>query len=327
MRRDISTKVSAVDRARLERVVADRNSPQKHVWRAKIILATADGLGTAEIMRRSGKSKPSVWRWQERFMTDGVDGQTIIDRVIALTATEPPHQATHWTAAAMAAAVAISISSVQRIWRAHKLQPHRVRSFKLSTDPQFAARLRDIAGLYIDPPAHAVVLSVDEKSQIQALDRTQPGLPLKKDRCGTMTHDYKRHGTTTLFAALDVLEGKVIGRCMQRHRHQEFIRFLNTIEATVPVGKVVHVILDNYATHQAPEGQGVAGAPPALRLPLHADLLLMAQCRRGLLRQAHHAPSPTRRLLFDHRAPGRHQPLPRPSQRQPQTLRLDRRSG
>ena len=128
-----------------------------------------------------------------------------------------------------------------------------MRSFKLSTDAQFAARLRDIAGLYIDPPAHAVVLSVDEKSQIQAFDRAQSGLPLKKGRCTTMTHDYKRHGTTTLFAALDVLEGKVIGRCMQRHRHQEFIRFLNTIEAAVPVGKVVHVILDNYATHKHPK--------------------------------------------------------------------------
>ena len=268
MRKDISVEVSAADRVRLEAVVADRNSPQKHVWRAKIILATADGLGTAEIMRRSGKAKPSVWRWQERFMTDGVDGllrdqtrpsrippleQAIIDRVIALTASEPPHPATQGTAAAMAEVTGISVSSVQRIWRAHKLQPHRVRSFKLSTDRQFAARLRDIAGLYIDPPAHAMVLSVDEKSQIQALDRTQPGLPLKKGRCATMTHDYKRHGTTTLFAALDVLEVKVIGRCMQRHTHQEFIRFLNTIAATVPTGKVVHVILDNYATHKHPK--------------------------------------------------------------------------
>src|SRR5512142_2633412 len=160
MRRDVTVEVGAADRARLEAVVADRNSPQKHVWRAKIIVATADGLGTAEIMRRSGKSKPSVWRWQERFMTDGVDGllrdktrpsrippleQAIIDRVIALTASEPPHPATHWTAAAMAEVTGISVSSVQRIWRAHKLQPHRVRSFKLSTDPQFVARLRDIA--------------------------------------------------------------------------------------------------------------------------------------------------------------------------------------
>jgi transposase len=137
--------------------------------------------------------------------------------------------------------------------RPHGLQPHRFRRFKLSKDPQFAAKLRDIVGLYVDPPAHAIVLSVDEKSQIQALDRTQPGLPMKKGRLGTMTHDYKRHGTTTLFAALDVLEGKVIGRCMQRHRHQEFIRFLNTIETEVPAGRIVHAILDNYAVHKHPK--------------------------------------------------------------------------
>jgi transposase len=142
---------------------------------------------------------------------------------------------------------------VQRIWRSHDLQPHRFRQFKLSNDRQFAAKVRDIVGLYVDPPAHAIVLNVDEKSQLQARDRTQPGLPIKKGRAGTMTHDYKRHGTTTLFAALDVLEGKVIGRCMQRHRHQEFIRFLNAIEAEVPVGKIVHVILDNYATHKHPK--------------------------------------------------------------------------
>jgi transposase len=153
----------------------------------------------------------------------------------------------------MAERVGVSVSSVQRIWRAHGLAPHRVRQFKLSNDPAFAAKLRDVVGLYIDPPAHAVVLSVDEKSQIQALDRTQPGLPLKKGRAGTMTHDYKRNGTTTLFAALNVLDGSVIGRNMQRHRHQEFIRFLNVIEAQVPVGKVVHVILDNYAAHKHPK--------------------------------------------------------------------------
>jgi len=133
------------------------------------------------------------------------------------------------------------------------LRPHRVRQFKLSTDPEFVNKLRDVVGLYVDPPAHAIVLSVDEKSQIQALDRTQPGLPMKKGRAGTMTHDYKRHGTTTLFAALDVLDGKVIGRCMQRHRHQEFIRFLNAIDADMPAGKMVHVILDNYAAHKHPK--------------------------------------------------------------------------
>ena len=153
----------------------------------------------------------------------------------------------------MAQAAGISVSAVQRIWRAHGLQPHRVRQFKLSRDPEFVPKLRDIVGLYIDPPAHAIVLSVDEKSQIQALDRTQPGLPLKPGRCGTMTHDYKRNGTTTLFAALDVLDGTVIGRCMQRHRHQEFIRFLNAIEAEIPAGKIIHVVLDNYGSHKHPK--------------------------------------------------------------------------
>jgi len=268
MREGISVEVSAADRARLEAVVADRNSPQKHVWRARIILATADGCGTAEIMRRAGKSKPCVWRWQERFMREGVAGllrdrtrpsripplaQETIDRVVELTASEPAHEATHWTASAMAAAAGTSPSSVLRIWRAHKLRPHRVRTFKLSKDPAFAAKLRDIVGLYLDPPAHAVVLSVDEKPQIQALDRTRPGLPVKPGRCATMTHDYERHGTTTLFAALNVLDGRVIGRCMQRHRHQEFLRFLNAIEAAVPAGKLVHAVLDNYGTHKHPK--------------------------------------------------------------------------
>jgi transposase len=268
MRPGISLTVTAADRCRLAVIAGDRNSPQKHVWRAEIVLLTADGIGTVAIMRRTGKSKTCVWRWQERFVQEGVDGllrdktrpsrvkplgQEVIDKVVALTATEPPHEATHWTAAAMAKAVGISLSSVQRIWKAHGLQPHRIRRFKLSNDPEFVPKLRDVVGLYVDPPAHAVVLSVDEKSQIQALDRTQPGLPLKKGRAGTMTHDYKRHGTTTLFAALNVLDGTVLGRCMQRHRHQEFIRFLNALEAAVPIGKLVHVILDNYAVHKHPK--------------------------------------------------------------------------
>ena len=153
----------------------------------------------------------------------------------------------------MAKAVGIAASSVVKIWHEHGLAPHRWRSFKLSNDKAFAEKLHDVVGLYVSPPAHAIVLSVDEKSQIQALDRTQPGLPLKKGRGGTMTHDYKRHGTTTLFAALNVLDGSVIGRNMQRHRHQEFIRFLNAIEAEMPKDKAVHVILDNYATHKQPK--------------------------------------------------------------------------
>ena len=179
-------------------------------------------------------------------------GAEVAERVVALTLADPPGETTHWTAPAMAEATGISVSSVQRIWRGHGLQPHRMRQFKLSTDPKFAEKLRNIVGLYVDPPAHAVVLSVDEKSQIQAGDRTQPGLPLKPGRCGTMTHDYKRNGTTTLFAAMNVLDGTVIGRNMQRHRHQEFICFLNAIERQVPAGKTIHAVLDNYAVHKHP---------------------------------------------------------------------------
>jgi transposase len=227
MRKGISFDLTASDRARLEAIAADRNRPQKHVWRADIILLTGAGCGTVEIMRRTGKAKTCVWRWQERYMRAGVDGllqdktrpsrkpplpKQTVARVVELTQGPPPGETTHWTSSAMAKAAGVSVSSVQRIWRSHGLQPHRVRQFKLSKDPKFVEKLQDIVGLYMAPPAHALVLSIDEKSQIQALDRTQPGLPMKKGRCGTMTHDYKRHGTTTLFAALNILDGSVIGR-------------------------------------------------------------------------------------------------------------------
>jgi transposase len=260
--------VSAEDRARLEAIVADRNRAQKHVARARIILHSAARLSVAEVAKRTGVGRPAVWRWQRRFAEAGVDGllrdagrkpgkaplaEATVRRVVALTCAEPPGAATHWTGRAMAGTTGISLRSVQRIWQAHRLQPHRIRTFKRSNDPDFAGKLEDIVGLYVAPPKHAIVLSVDEKAQIQALDRTQPGLPLKPGKAGTMTHDYKRHGTTTLFAALDVLEGTVISRCMQRHRHQEFIRFLNAVERAVPVGKVVHAILDNYAAHKHPK--------------------------------------------------------------------------
>lgn len=266
--------LSAADRARLAAIAADRNSPQKHVWRAGIVLLSADRLGTVAIMRRTGKAKPSVWRWQARYLQAGVDGLLrdktrpariarlageLVEQVVARTLEPPSGEATHWTVRAMAAEIGIAPASVQRIWAAHGLQPHRVRTFKLSKDPAFAAKLRDVVGLYLDPPAHSLVLSVDEKSQIQALDRTQPGLPMKPGRAGTMTHDYKRHGTTTLFAALNVLDGTVTGQCMARHRHQEFIRFLNRIERDVPAGKLIHVILDNYATHKHPKVQAWLG--------------------------------------------------------------------
>src|SRR3974390_1299124 len=260
--------LSAVDRSALEAVVANRNSAQKHVWRAKIVLMTAEGYRTAKITRATGKAKTVIWRWQERFRDEGAAGlwrdktrpsripslsPEVAERVVTMTLAGPPPAASHWTGAAMAKAAGISVSSVQRIWRAHGLRPHLVRRFKLSNDPQFGAKLKEIVGLYVNPPDHAIVLSVDEKSQIQALDRTQPRLPMKKGRAGTMTHDYKRHGVTTLFAALDVLEGKVIGQCMKRHRHQEFIRFFNPIDARVPAHLTIHVIVDNYAAHKHPK--------------------------------------------------------------------------
>jgi transposase len=268
MRTGISFIVSSTDRRRLQSVIRNRNARQKHVWRAQIILLSGDGLGTVEIMRRTGKSKTCVWRWQERFAEEGFEGllrdktrpsripplaPEVAERVVALTLAEPPGETTHWTADMMAKAAGISASAVRRIWKAHGLQPHRWRQFKLSNDPKFVDKLRDVVGLYVDPPAHAIVLSVDEKSQIQALDRSQPGLPMKKGRVGTMTHDYKRHGTTTLFAALNVLDGTVIGRNMARHRHQEFIRFLNAVEREVPPTKMIHAIMDNYAVHKHPK--------------------------------------------------------------------------
>ena len=257
--------VTAEDRARLEAIVADRNRIQKHVTRARIVLGSGDRLAVAEVARRAEVGRPAVWRWQRRYAEAGVDGllrdrtrkpgkaplgEATVRRVVALTCAEPPGETTHWTGRMMADAVGISLRSVQRIWAAHKLQPHRVRTFKRSRDPAFLAKLEAIVGLYMAPPRHAVVLSVDEKPQIQALDRSQPGLPPKPGRCATVTHDYERHGTTTLFAALNVLDGTVLGRCMQRHRHQEFLRFLNAVEAAVPAGRLVHAVLDNYGTHK-----------------------------------------------------------------------------
>ena len=252
---------------RLERLIADRNTPRKVVWRSRIVLLSAAGCGTMEIMRRTGISKPTVWRWQARYLEAGVDGllrdksrppgtpplsAAIKTLVLTKTMRETPPDATHWSVRSMARAVGISHTSVQNIWRAHGLKPHLVDSFKVSSDPAFAEKVEDVVGLYLDPPDKAVVFSVDEKSQIQALDRSQPGLPMKKGRAGTMTHDYKRHGTTILFAALNLLDGKVIGHCMKRHRHQEFIRFLNRIDRQTLPYLDIHLIIDNYATHKTP---------------------------------------------------------------------------
>ena len=271
MRENISCDVGVADRERLLALVADRNTPAKVVWRAKIILATADGLGTMAIMRETGKSKPCVWRWQERFMHEGVDGllrdktrppgtpplpESVRQKVLARTACETPPGATHWSVRTMAKAVGISRTSVQRIWAEAGLKPHLVKRFKVSNDPMFEEKVTDVVGLYLNPPDRALVLCVDEKSQIQALDRTQPGLPLKRGRAATLTHDYVRHGTTTLFAALDTRTGRVIGECQPRHRAKEFIRFLRRIDRTVKKSLDIHLVLDNYGTHKTPQVKG-----------------------------------------------------------------------
>jgi len=259
--------VSPEDRERLVKLVRDRNTPQKIVWRSQIVLSAGEGVGAVEVAKRVGKSVLTVRRWRRRYAAKGVDGllrdatrppgrkpltARKIKHVVNLTLNEKPRDATHWSERTMAARAGIAPSSVHKIWAAHGLKPHLTKTFKLSRDPNFVAKVEDIVGLYLNPPDKALVFAVDEKSQIQALDRTQPGLPMKKGRCGTMTHDYKRNGTTTLFAALNMLDGTVIGECMSRHRHREFLRFLKTIDQRTPPHLDLHLIVDNYATHKTP---------------------------------------------------------------------------
>ena len=252
-------------RTALERLARQRSMPARVVERARIVLLAAAAWENKQIAARLGITPEKAARWRKRFLEGGIAAlekdaprpgrtRTITDhrvkKVVDMTLHEKPAQATHWSTRTMAAAAGISEASVRRIWRAHGLKPHLVRTFKLSRDPEFTEKLEDIVGLYLNPPEHALVLCADEKSQIQALDRTQPGLPLKKGRCGTMTHDYKRNGTATLFAALDALEGQVISMYDDRHRHQEWLKFLRGIDYVVPAGKHIHMIVDNYATHK-----------------------------------------------------------------------------
>ena len=248
--------ISAADRERLERLVRDRNTPQKVVWRARIVLLASDGLTAEMIAAAVDKSLLTVRRWRRRYAAKGTDGilkdatrpsrvpplaLEKIEQVVHMTLHDKPPNATHWSGRTMAAAAGISLTSVQRIWRAHGLKPHLVKTFKVSRDKNFAAKVEDVVGLYLDPPDKALVLCVDEKSQIQALDRTQPGLPMKKGRAGTMTHDYMRNGTTTLFAALNMLDGKVIGTCMPRHRHARSPT--TSSRRSAPIRRVVQQLL------------------------------------------------------------------------------------
>jgi len=259
--------VSEEARRTLEGWVGARTSPQRIVLRARIVLLAAQGVANRGIAQAVKASRPTVLLWRNRFRQGGVAAllqdapgrgrppsisRAKVKMIVEATTQTRPRAATHWSTRTMAKAQGVSHATVQRIWDAHGLQPHRTKTFKLSRDKRFAEKLTDVVGVYLNPPDKAVVLCVDEKSQIQALDRTQPGLPLKKGRCGTMTHDYKRNGTTTLFAALNTLEGSVIGACFPRHRNLEFRKFLRTIDENIPADLNIHLILDNYGTHQHP---------------------------------------------------------------------------
>lgn len=256
---------SKKDRQKLLGLARGRNTAQKVVLRAKIVLKLIEGVKKKHIAEQLGTSRPTVNLWIKRYETGGVEA-ILVDaprpgrkpktseekekEIIEATLHSKPVNATHWSVRLMAEAQGISRMTVQRIWKKYNLKPHLIRTFKISNDPGFVEKVKDIVGLYLNPPDKAMVLCVDEKSQIQALDRTQPGLPMKKGRAGTMTHDYKRHGTTTLFAALNVLNGKVIGECMPKHRQEEFLKFLKKINKETPKNLDLHLVVDNYGSHK-----------------------------------------------------------------------------
>jgi len=248
----------------LARLARSKRTSVRLAQRAHIVLLAAQGLQNKEIAKQLGIGRVQVARWRERYLESGLQGierdlprgapavKVDVARLVELTTQSAPAAATHWSTRKMAAVLEVSPSTVMRHWQANGLKPHSVRGFKVSRDPKFAEKLEDIVGLYLSPPEHALVLCCDEKSQVQALDRTQPGLPLKKGRAQTMTHDYKRHGAPTLFAALNVLDGQVIGQCQQRHTHAQWLKFLKKIDRETPKDKTLHLIADNYATHKHP---------------------------------------------------------------------------
>lgn len=251
-------------RDELIKLAHSQSTPVRLARRAGIVLLAADGLDNHGIAELLGVGRIQVGRWRERYAAAGLKAiakdaarggrkaKVDPDEIVRLTTQSTPHGATQWSTRSLAAVAGVSDTTVQRVWKSRGLKPHRIKRFKVSRDPKFAEKLEDIVGLYICPPEHAMVLCLDEKSQVQALDRTQPGLPMKPGRAGTMTHDYKRHGTTTLFAAMSTLDGTIIARCAQRHRHSEWLAFLRQIERETPTDKVLHLICDNYATHKHP---------------------------------------------------------------------------
>jgi transposase/transposase-like protein len=273
--------VSPGQREVLEVLSVSQTAAHREVQRARALLMAADGLANTRIASEVGVTPTTVRSWRTRFEAQGLTKfakvapgrgrkstipQDVIDEIVDLTQNSTPPGETHWSTRTMAKRVGVSKATVQRVWSARGLKPHLVKTFKLSNDPRFEEKLVDVVGLYLDPPEKSIVLCMDEKSSVQALDRTQPSLPMVKGRAATMTHDYKRHGTTTLFAALDVLTGQVIGSCLPKHRHSEFLKFLKVIDAEVPKGLDVHLILDNYATHKHPNVQAWLGKHPRFKM-------------------------------------------------------------
>jgi transposase len=300
------------EREQLEKFARGRKVAARVVERARIVLLAAEGKQNREIAKICRVTRRTVGVWRRRFVQKGIVGilkdapragrrrsigEEVIREIVRKTTQETPAAGTHWSTRSMAKVMGLSPSTIGRVWRSHGLKPHLVRTFKLSRDPKFVEKLDDVIGLYLNPPEHALVFSVDEKSQIQALDRTQPGLPLVPGRSGTMTHDYKRHGTTTLFTALNTLDGTVIGTCMPRHRHQEWIKFLRLIDRETPKNKEIHLIADNYATHKHPKVQAWLKRHPRFKVhftPTSASWLNMVErffrdltenrLRRGIFR-------------------------------------------
>jgi transposase len=266
----LAIKLPAVERTQLERWESAQGTPQQVALRCRIVLAALAGDDNVAIAQELGVSRPTVQLWRKRVHQGGIEevwkiapgrgrkprfDQAKRDQIIQSTLQSKPQGMTHWSCRRMAEAQGVSKNTINRLWQLHNLKPHLSRTFKLSRDANFLEKLTDVVGLYLNPPDKALVLCLDEKSQIQALDRTQPGLPLKKGRCGTMTHDYKRNGTTTLFAALNILDGKVVGECHTRHRHQEWLRFLRRLDREFPSSLKLHLVMDNYGTHKEPHVQ------------------------------------------------------------------------
>ena len=333
-----SVQLSTVEQQKIEQWIAAHGTPQQVALRCRIVMSAAAGESDVAIAQRLAVNRNTVILWRKRFGDEGLDGLWNIapgrgrkplypiDKIAAIvdaTLQTQPAGMTHWSCRTMADSQGVSKSTVNNIWRAHNLQPHRTKTFKLSRDPKFLEKMTDVVGLYLNPPQQAIVLCVDEKSQIQALDRTQPGLPIKPSRCGTLTHDYKRNGTTTLFAALETLQGKVVGECHARHRHQEFLKFLRLLDTEFPGAIPLHLIMDNYGTHKR-QSKGVVETSSPVRVALRSYQFQLDESCGEMVRSFRPQGNPPWRLPQRSRPAGVHRNVSESLEQKSQTLRVDR---